>query len=239
MSADSLHSAAVKYALAVTLVTALSSFVALPVAAQVAMPKTTSIVEEVANTVAETGRVINAWWLPPEYWVASAREQKMSASEIDEVRRVFDDYLIIGVVEATVVADAKPRMTEIAEFVKRSTITVNLKPFEVLREVNPRLAELAPKLIYPLKASLSLFGDGLRLLPINNTDPSGKPILLGGQEGELRLEYRIDEARLPIVFRWRAPLSSVAGTRICPTGGEDLEANWNFCPYHGAKLPAR
>ena len=37
-------------------------------------------------------------------------------------------------------------------------------------------------------------------------------------------------------MNWRAPFTAIAGAKKCPKGGEALEANYAYCPWHGVKL---
>jgi len=182
------------------------------------------------------GRVASFWWLPQEYWEQVAKELAIPAAEQEKVRSVFRDYLLVGAFEFKLSTEKKPELATIAQIEKRATFYRNGEEVEVLRDVNPELARLAPSLVYLLRASLSGLGEGLRLLPLSNVDAKGNPILSGGAKGELRIEYRFDEQGPAQQVYWRAPLTAIAGAKKCPTGGEPLEANFSFCPWHGVKV---
>ncbi len=196
---------------------------------------TAAVTKETLRTSTADQRLINFWWLPLEFWEAAAREQKMSEAEVAEIHRVFRDYVLVAALEARVGEDQRPQMASIGELVQRMKITRNGKELEVLRQINPRLAEFVPKLIYALQASLSILGEGLHVLPLNNADAQGNPILLGSRAGMLRIEFKPEADAKPMVFEWAGPLTAVKGTTPCPKGGEKLEANWAYCPWHGVK----
>jgi hypothetical protein len=198
------------------------------------------IVREAARTLeGGGGRVAGFWWLPQEYWEQVAKELGIPAAEQEKVHVVFRDYLLVGAFESKLNTDRKPDFATIAEIVKRAKFYRNGEEVAVLRDVNPELARLTPSLVYLLRASLAGLGDGLRLLPLANVDTTGKPILSGAAKGELRLEYRFDEAGPTQEVNWRAPLTAIAGAKKCPKGGEMLEASYAYCPWHGVKLDGK
>jgi hypothetical protein len=197
---------------------------------------TTIVRESVREIDGGGGRVATFWWLPQEYWEQVAKELAIPAEDQAKVRTAFRDYLLVGAFEFTLSTDKQPVLAGIAEISKRATFYRDGEKLEVLREVNPELARLAPSLVYLLRASLAGLGEGLRLLPLSNVDAKGKPILSGSTPGELRLEYRFDEKGPAHEVFWRAPLTSVVGANKCPTGGESLEANFSYCPWHGVKV---
>jgi hypothetical protein len=190
------------------------------------------IVREGARTLeGGGGRVASFWWLPPEYWGLVAKELGIPAEEQAKVRTVFRDYLLVGALESKLNTDKKPEFATIAEIVQRAKFYRNGEEIAVLRDVNPEVARLAPSLVY-----LGGLGEGLRLLPLANVDAKGNPILSGNAPGELRIDYRFDESGPVQQVHWRAPLTSIAGAKKCPKGGESLEASWAFCPWHGVKV---
>ena len=106
----------------------------------------------------------------------------------------------------------------------------------MLREVNPDVADLVPKLVYLLKASMGKLGEGLRLLPLSNISAKGEPIITASKPGELGASFRFTEGGPVHELLWHAPLTAVAGAKRCPKDGEPLDASWSYCPWHGVKL---
>ena len=196
------------------------------------------IASETSRVVEEPQHVVNFWWLPPEYFVQAAKELDFKPEDQDKVARVYRDYVIIAALDADLTNKKSAVFASIADVVKRAKFTRDGKTLEVLREVNPEMADSVPNLVYLLKTSLGRLGEGLRLLPLSNLDAKGNPIFTAGAPGELSLEYKIQENGPVHDVRWHAPLTAVAGVRKCPKGGEPLEASWSFCPWHGVKLPS-
>jgi hypothetical protein len=208
------------------------------VSARAARAETSSdIAAETARTIQDGTHIANFWWLPPEYWIRVSNELSIPEEERAKVARVFQDYVIVGALDADLSEKKSPELASISEVVKRARFSRDGKTLEVLHEVNPEVSKLVPTLVYLLRDSLGKLGDGLRLLPLANVDPKGNPFLTAGKRGELVLEYRFKEDGPVHEIRWHAPLTSVAGARKCPKGGEPVEASWSFCPWHGVKLP--
>jgi len=200
----------------------------------------TDIMRETARTLeGGGGRVASFWWLPQEYWELVAKELGIPAEEQEKVRVVFRDYLLVGALESKLNVEKRPDFASIAELVKGAKFYRNGVEIEVLRDVNPELARLGPSLVYLLRASLAGIGGGLHLLPLANVDTRGNPILSGAAPGELRLEFRFDEAGPMQEVYWRAPITAIAGAKKCPKGGEALEASYAYCPWHGVKVDGK
>ncbi len=224
----------------------MKAFAALAVLLTVSWLPSTAAATSSSEIAAETARnaeegsthVANFWWLPPEYWVQSAKEMELPPEVQAKVEKLFRDYVIVAAIDADLSEKRKPILAPIAEIVKRSRFSRGGETLDVLREVNPEVSKLVPTLVYLLRASLGPLGEGLRLLPLPNVDPKGNPVLSATTPGELALEFRFTETGPVHEFRWHAPLTSVAGSRKCPKGGEPLEASWNYCPWHGVKLEA-
>ena len=195
------------------------------------------IAAETARTVQEgTNHVASFWWLPLEYWQATAKEMGLSPEDQEKVAKFFPNYIIVGVIDADVTEKHKPTIAGIKEIVDRSQFTRDGEKVQVLREVNPDVADLVPKLVYLLKASMGKLGEGLRLLPLSNISAKGEPIITASKPGELGVSFRFTEGGPVHELLWHAPLTAVAGAKRCPKDGEALEASWSYCPWHGVKL---
>ncbi len=198
---------------------------------------TSAIAQELSRSQQESKRVVNFWWLPVEYWLAAAQELKQTAEDIDSVRKLFRNYLIIAVLDARVRADSKLDPATHAEIAPRLEIRRNGQPVEILHDVDPRVARRVGELSYPLKTSLSILGVGLRIFFLPNIDDQGRPLLHGASAGQLTIDYVQGDEEDAVEYVWHAPLTSVVGPQTCPDGGESLEAHFKFCPWHGVKLP--
>ena len=197
---------------------------------------TSALVQEVSRSQRDGQRVVNFWWLPLEYWLAAAKERKQPAQELDTIRKLFRNYLILAVIDAELQGDRKLDPATLAEIGPNIDVRRNGAKVEVLHEVDPRVARRVAELSYSLKVSLGLLGPALRIFFLPNIDDQGRPVLHGAASGDLELTYAMGEDAEPLKFFWYAPLTSVAGPTPCPEGGEPLEAHWTYCPWHGVKV---
>ena len=219
--------------------TALSAWLSLVCAAGSAgaAPPSAAITTETSRVERQGRRAANFFWLPVEYWEAAALETGAQPDEVERIRKLFSDYLLVAVVDVEVSSAGKPEFRSIADIVRRSQFSRNGESLPVLKQVHPEVARTASDLVYVLRSSLASLGPGLHLLPLSNVDDAGQPVLRGADAGQLALEFRFEPDSEPIRLVWRAPLTSIAGPKRCPEGGEELEASWKYCPHHGVKLP--
>jgi hypothetical protein len=193
------------------------------------------IAQETQRSVAGASGVFQVWWLPSEYWEAAAKRQSWPEEQLKALEGRIRNYLVLGVIDATL-GGTKLSFAEHADIAEQIAVERNGTAIKPLRQLDPSLAKMIPELSYFIRISLGPLQEGLRLLFFPNLSDAGETILTGSGAGELRVGYRPEGAAEPVDFRWRGPLTSVAGRRTCPEGGEPLEASWRFCPWHGVEL---
>ncbi len=193
------------------------------------------IAEETQRSHKVERHVMSFWWLPVEYWVAAARELKLSEETIDRAGELLRDYVVIGIVDAEVQQNGRFKFASLRNANERLFLIRNGKEVVPVERIDPAVERILPELAYFLTTSLGPLSSGLRLALYPNIDPKGRPIMGGSSQGTLVAKYR-PEGAIPISLIWRSPLTSVAGSHICPRGGEDLDASWNYCPWHGVPV---
>lgn len=198
-------------------------------------PGPAEIAGETSRTKKIGRRLFSAWWLPVEYWVASARELRKGASQIDEVRSLLQSYVVIALIDATIQADGTMHFATLEDTSARIALVRNGKEISPPPRIDPGLPRILPELSYFMTVSLGPLGRGLRLVMLPNIDDQGRPLTSGSIPGDVEVRYR-PKGEAPIGFSWKAPLTSVVGPTRCPRGGEDLQASWRYCPWHGVPL---
>ncbi len=197
---------------------------------------TSALSQELGRSHGVGKRVLHFWWLPLEYWVAAAEELRRPAEQIDNVSRLFRNYLIIAVLDVEVYPDGRVESAKHSDIGPKLEIRRNGQKIDVLRDVDPRVARRVAELSYFLTTSLTVMGPSLRIFFLPNLDDAGQPVLQGNSTGTLAITYSQGESNEALRLLWHAPLTSVVGPPRCPEGGEDLEAHWVYCPWHGVKL---
>jgi hypothetical protein len=191
-----------------------------------------AIPEETHRTRKIGSHLLSFWWLPVEYWVGVAQELGKPPAEVDRVRELLRGYVVLGVVDAQVAPDGTVTFGALEDAKKRFVIVRDGRETPPAARPDPEIVRLMPELSYFMVASLGVMAPGLRLVLLPNVDDDGRPLLTGSTPGTLAARYRAD-GEAPIPLQWRAPLTAVVGSKRCPKGGEDLEASWSYCPWHG------
>lgn len=194
-----------------------------------------ALAQELGRSRQVSGRIVSAWWLPLEYWLAMAEDRKKTAEEREAIGKLLRNYLIIAILDAKFGADGKLDPATHAQIGPKLEIRRNGERVELLHDIDPRVARHIAELSYVLEASLALLRPALRIFFLPNIDDGGQPLLHGASTGQLLIRYAQDPESEPLEFRWRAPLTALAGSTRCPEGGEPLEAHWSYCPWHGVK----
>ncbi len=210
-----------------------AALLALAAAAPLRAASTGEIVEETARSFRGENHLVTFWWLPAEYWIAAAREAGKTEAEVQAVAALYENYTLIGVMDIQFKPGGEIDSLSTVEIVRRLEIFVDDVPVEILKQVDPKLQQMAPELSYAFQVSLAELGRGLHLLPLPNLDAKGKAILSGREFGMLRVRYRAEAGKPPAEFWWHAPLTSVVGAKKCPGSGAPMQASWKFCPWNG------
>ena len=144
---------------------------------------TSALVQDVSRSQRDGQRVVNFWWLPLEYWLAAAKERKQPAQELDTIRKLFRNYLILAVIDAELQGDGKLDPATLAETGPNIDVRRNGAKVELLHQVDPRVARRVPELSYSFKVSLGLLGPALLIFFLPNVDDRGRPVLHGAASG--------------------------------------------------------
>jgi hypothetical protein len=194
-----------------------------------------AIAKETTRVEERAGGVLQIWWLPAEYWADAAVELGWDDARVEDTRDRLSGYIVLAVLEATPGPEGI-RFEEHTEIAERLTLERGGEKVAALRKLDPQLTTMVPDLAYPMRVSLGPLGHGVRLLFFPNLDDAGQPVVSAAREGRLEMHYLVSGESEPRVLVWRPPLTSVLGPMTCPKGGEPLEANWKFCPWHGVPL---
>lgn len=199
------------------------------------VPSSASISAETRESRRSGDHVLTFWWLPVEYWTASARELKKSAEQVERARELLQSYVVLAMVDARVYPDGRLDYRDMEGVRDSLRLTRDSREIPPLSRLDPEVARILPELAYFMTAGLGVMSGGLRLVLFPNIDREGEPISSGSTEGKVAARYE-PEGDAPISLVWPSPLTSVAGPRLCPRGGEALEASWAYCPYHGVPV---
>ncbi len=194
------------------------------------------ILKETQKQVGGNHRIGIVWWIPAEFWEASAKRQGSSPERAREMFASLREYTIvcvavgkmgIGTINWSTEADVRSNtvLRDSAGMNYKSVTELSSDAQGLLSIVKPVLTNvLGPMrqnlqfLLYPAKTSAgSTIADARR--------PASFSVVISDLLGQKET-----------AFGWRLPLTSLTPPRFCPIGRERVQADWKYCPWHGNQL---
>lgn len=172
------------------------------------------------------------WWIPAEFWRASAPASS-PREQIDELVKILTPYTVVTVA----FGDVGPLggVTWATEDALRSRLAiVDSTGREYAPIATEQVSADAKNLAAILKPILTNFlgpmGQNMHFVYFPALTAAGTPIADLFSEGSFSVRLGSD------VHRWRLPVGSFLPEKVCPVDGERLNGAWKFCPIHGKEL---
>ncbi|HSM84961.1 MAG TPA: hypothetical protein VLT16_02360 [Candidatus Limnocylindrales bacterium] len=201
-----------------------------------ATPDTQAMVKETEQVDSRSGKMGLFWWVPVEFWEASAVRQGLSRQQASQYFLPLRDYtlFIVGVGDM-----GMGGITWHDEKDLRKNITLRdqagniYQPFDKVTDEAQGFADLMKP---TLKNMLGPLGNGMQFFFFPLKDKAGKTF--ADPHGKSEFSLLVTDLMSPgtSTYTWRAPLTSLSPPKYCPVGKERLEASWRYCPWHGVKL---
>lgn len=177
------------------------------------------------------------WWIPNEFWTQSAIKRGGNPEKTAEAFRPLRDYTIVYVFVAKV-SDlgvfefVPPEQLQKKVFLRDSSGV----EYPALDNVSDAAKNLAGMLKPMLSNAMGKAGDNLVMLffPAKTKDgiSIADPLVKGSFSVTLKDIVGVPQDS----YEWRLPLTSLSPDKFCPYGKERVNANWNYCPWHGVAL---
>lgn len=167
--------------------------------------------------------------LPPDYWEIALSEGRYAGSSvIGELKAVFDGYLLVGTldVKVNVMGNFLGNEIDIQLIDGNKSVHKPIPEEELNQDLKRMLEVFKPAMVN----MLGKLGEQLQFFIFDNYDVNGDKILAPREKGNFSIV--VNESK----FAYRTPLGSMVEKKICPTTGEELNGNWDFCPWHGTNL---
>ena len=191
------------------------------------------LVGESQQTIRGEGRTGIVWWIPVDFWEASARQTGDSTSQFQSLR----DYTMVVVAAGNVGTFGSIQW--ISEKDLRSSIRLRDEAgteYEPFRTVSGDVAVFAAVIRPVLINALGPLGQHMEVFLFPARDAKGKFISDAKTPGKFSIVLNEIEGFGASLHEWNLPLSSLSPPKFCPQGKEKVLANWKFCPWHGNKL---
>ena len=194
------------------------------------------ILKETQKQVGGNHRIGIVWWIPAEFWEASAKRQGSSPERAREMFTSLREYTIvcvavgkmgIGTINWSTPAEVR------ASTMLRDSAGINYKS---VTELSPDAQGLLSIVTPILTNILGPMGQNIQFLLYPAKTSAGSPIADARRPGSFSIVISDLLRQKETAFAWRLPLTSLTPPRFCPIGHERVQADWKFCPWHGNQL---
>jgi hypothetical protein len=194
------------------------------------------LVRETQKNVSGNHRIGVVWWIPTEFWEASAKQQGNSPDRAREVFASLRNYTIICV------AIGKMGVGNINWFPEsdlRASVSIRDSTgtnYKMVTELSPDAQGLLSILKPVLANILGPMGQNFQFFLFPAQTSAGVAIADPRRAGSFSVVISDLLGQKESVFGWRLPLTSLSPPRFCPVGQERVQADWKYCPWHGNPL---
>lgn len=195
------------------------------------------LIGEIQKSITEPDYTGIVWWVPVEFWEASAEQSNASATQISDQFKPLRDYIMVIIVAGKIGAFGGITFVEQnklrAGVFLRDSHKENFRPLE-LEKVSPDAKILASLMKPILGNALGAFGENVEVFFFSATDSRGQPIGDPRKKGSFSIVLKdIFEEKGESVYTFQLPLNTFSPPKYCPKGGKRMRVDWNYCPWHG------
>lgn len=211
-----------------------------PVSSSVSNVHTTDDPEVIRETqlgINGNGYVGLIWWIPFEFWIDSAAKRGADAAKTRESLKSLQDYTVVGGFLAKVSSLGSFDYLTPADLQKKAFLRdADGQEYAAISEVSGDAKNLADLMKPMLSNAMGRAGENFALMFFPAKNKAGKQIADATTKGSFTVVLKDAVGERETLFLWRTPLTSFSTPRYCPVGKERVHANWDYCPWHGAKL---
>ncbi|UCF81017.1 MAG: ankyrin repeat domain-containing protein [Acidobacteriota bacterium] len=195
-----------------------------------------ALIDETQNASRDDQKQTLIWWMPLEFWRASASQGagiQLTDAQINELVDPFRPYMIFAIVDGKIGPFAGVQYESKERIHSRLRLSDEKgKRYSPLpeSEISPDVLNALGMMKPVLENMLGPLGKNVHFFIFSAKDKKGRSIADATAEGSFRITLGEES------FRWRLPLGSLLAPKACPDCGEKLSGAYKFCPYDGTKL---
>ena len=186
------------------------------------------MVKDLILTKKVESNIKQVWWLPSEYWrFALAGTPNIGEEVILDIESKLKGYSLFSVVNSDInpFDGFKIRETEVT-IVNNNAILTPIADEEVPADIKELINLLRPT----LAGMVGQLGEQMIFYVFKNDLEDGTTAISPYNTG--KLDVKVNGTG----FIYRLPLQSMVEKKTCPEDQEQLNGNWEYCPWHGTKL---
>ena len=190
--------------------------------------ETIDMVKDLILTKKVESNIKQVWWIPSEYWrFALADSPDIGEEVIVEIEAKLWGYTLFSVVNSnrSPFSGFKKRDATISIIDERE-IRLPLSEEEIPDDIKELINVFRPT----LAGMVGQLGEQMIFHVFKNELEDGTTAISPYNKGKLLVKVNDDD------FIYRLPLQSMVEKKICPEDQEQLNGNWEYCPWHGTKL---
>ncbi len=196
-----------------------------------------ALVNETQRLHQDGARLTLVWWIPNEYWEASAKGSAQSSpQQLRQLIALVERYVIVAVVDGELGALGSVKTRPLEAIVSSIQLVapggIRFPPLGE-DQLSPDLRTFF-QVMKPLLANmLGQVGKGLEFIAFDGRRPDGGRLLDPRREESFAIMF--DGRR----YEWRLPLGSLLPPAVDARTGERFPGNYRFNPYTGDRLRPR
>lgn len=176
------------------------------------------------------------WWIPFEFWLDAAAKNG-NAAQAEQNFKAIKQYTVVFVFASKVSSlgafdFVAPEQIQRKVFIRDSSGN----EYAPIENISDDARNLAGMLKPVLANAMGKAGENSVLLFFPAVDKKGRAIADAKAEGSFSVVLKDMVGVAEDVYEWRLPLTSISAPKFCPIGKERVNANWKYCPFHGAPL---
>jgi hypothetical protein len=186
--------------------------------------------------VSEIGLV---WWIPPEFWEVSMRQESMVPEEqVTQFMSVLKSHSVLAVVQANVSPFGSFQFFEKDQIMKGLKVEIvrpngDVEAISHTEPSDPDLRIMLDQMRPILAQAMGSMGQNFYFFPLPDVDDEGNRLVSPYDTGTLRV--RLMNNDVASIAELELPMDALFVPRLCPNG-KPAHVSWNYCPWSGKKL---
>ncbi|MFT5890874.1 MAG: hypothetical protein ACI9Y7_000972 [Dokdonia sp.] len=186
------------------------------------------MVKDLILTKKVESNIKQVWWLPSEYWrFALADTPNIGEEVILDIESKLKGYSLFSVVNSDINPfDGFKIKDAVVTIVNNNAILTPIPDEEVPADIKELINLLRPT----LASMVGQLGEQMIFYVFKNDLEDGTTAISPYNTG--KLDVKVNGTG----FIYRLPLQSMVEKKTCLEDQEQLNGNWEYCPWHGTKL---
>jgi hypothetical protein len=177
------------------------------------------------------------WYIPFDFWIRSGESRGRSAAEMDKAMGSLKQYTPVFIFVAKVSGLGAFEYVSPEQLAKQVVIRdAKGTDYPVVPTISDDAKNLAAAMKPILANAMGKAGENSAMLFFPANDKEGHAIADPKSNGTFSVVLKDVVNRPEGIYTWVFPLTSVSEPKYCPIGKEQVNANWKYCPWHGAAL---